>query len=102
MCNVSMARSAVPKNDLISAVEVAFQRREILIPKHLSYAPELVEELEGFQQQETAAGNLVYRKKSVAYDDMIISLALALRAGRRGERTGPPVDENLVYDGKGR
>jgi hypothetical protein len=93
--------TTVPKNDLISTVEVAFQRREIPIPRHLSYAPELVEELEGFRQEETAAGNLVYRKKSGAYDDLIISLSLALRAGRRGERFGPPPDESLVDTGRG-
>ena len=87
----------VPKVDLISAMEVAFQNREIKFPPRMPFAAELEEELENFQSRETAAGNTVFETaKAGAFDDLLLSMSLALRAGKHGEQVGPPPDESLV------
>jgi len=68
----------VPKLDLITALEVAFQNQEIKFSPTLPYADALQEELESFQSKITAAGNTVFEKVG-PYDDLLLAASLALR-----------------------
>lgn len=68
----------VPKRDLISAAEVAFQTERVLFDPRLPFVPEMVHELESYRRtQDTMTGHESYaawREKD--HDDLLFSLAM--------------------------
>jgi hypothetical protein len=65
--------TAATKENAITALSLAFERQEILIPHN----PELRNELLAFEGERTASGQMKYGAPSGLHDDMVMSLAIA-------------------------
>ena len=75
------------KQDLIEALKLAFTRREIQIPKE-EVLPELHIELSVFTYKMLAGGKISYSAPSGASDDIVMSLAMAVKSLQAGSRKG--------------
>jgi hypothetical protein len=67
------------KADIIEALALAFERREIRIPNN----PVLIGELQSFQAETLASGVMRYAAAGAGHDDTVIATALALRCLRK-------------------
>lgn len=72
------------KQDIIVALQLAFERGEIRIPDH---AP-LITELEAFEAERLPSGRWRYSAPAGMHDDTVIALALALEAASGAETVG--------------
>lgn len=72
----------VPKPALVTPLQVAFQRREIKIPRGLAYLEDIKKELAGYEMKVSESRNITYsnnpREGGPEHDDLILASALAL------------------------
>lgn len=68
---------SVPKRDLITGLQVAFQERQLLIAAELPDAPTLVNELMTVDYRLTPAANDVFVHREGSHDDLVLAVALA-------------------------
>lgn len=89
----------LPKRELVGMVAWALQADELVIGKNIAESDVLIRELKNFKARITLTGHDTYGAGSAPgdwreqpHDDMVLSLSLALWAGRRyggGVRYGP-------------
>jgi hypothetical protein len=76
----SGVRFHVPKVQLITPLQVAFQRGQVKIPRGLPYLAELTAELQGYEASITASRNVRYsnnpRESGPEHDDLVLAAAL--------------------------
>lgn len=70
------------KQDLMTALQLAFERGDIAIPDD----PTLIAELEAFEAVRLPSGKWRYEAPTGMHDDMVMSLALSYEAQNRGVR----------------
>jgi hypothetical protein len=75
------------KQDLIEALKLAFTRHEIQIPKE-EVLPDLHTELSVFTYKMLSGGKISYSAPSGMNDDIVMSLALALKSLQSNKRRG--------------
>jgi hypothetical protein len=69
----------VPKRDLISTLQVAFQNHRLKINQDLPTAPTLTNELLNFKVKISTAGNATYEAwRESVHDDLVLAVALAV------------------------
>lgn len=69
----------VPKRDIVTALQIAFQSRRLRIPAGLPYINEFVEELKNFRHKTTKAGNDTYEAwRDSIHDDLVLSVGMAV------------------------
>jgi len=74
----------VPKRDLVAALAIALQRREIAIAHNLPLSKLLLAEAMNFKMKITASGNDTYEAwRSGQHDDLVLAVALACWQARR-------------------
>ena len=77
----------VPKRDLVSALAIALQKREIEIAHNLPLSKLLLAEMVNFKMKITAAGNDTFEAwRSGQHDDLVLAVALACWQARRRRR----------------
>ena len=82
----------VSKLLLVSMTQACFHRKAIRINAKMPMAGLLVQELQNFQANPTAAGNLQFSARSGQHDDIVLSLALLIwEAERNATRYGVTV-----------
>jgi hypothetical protein len=95
--------SAVPKRDLIGALEVVLQTRRLIVPKCLQGARDLRQELKHFSFAINARGRDTYEAGTGSHDDLVIALGLALWSAERWlARGGRKPGARLHYYGPSR
>jgi hypothetical protein len=73
---------AVPKKNLVGAVQVPLQARRLKVAESLPLAPVLAEELGLFRVKVTASANETFEAwRERDHDDLVLALALALYVG---------------------
>lgn len=72
------------KQNIVVALQLAFERAEIRIPDN----PALIAELEAFEAERLPSGRWRYQAAQGMHDDMVISLALALEAANTSATVG--------------
>ncbi len=81
--------SRVPKKDLVSVLQVAFQNGRIRIAKALALAEAMTRELLNFKVKVTAAANETFEAwRAGDHDDFVIALAIAVWLHGRGRGDG--------------
>lgn len=82
----------VPKRDLVSAMNVAFQQKQVKISGNLPDAKTLIDEMMNFRMKFTAAGHDTYEAwREGIHDDLVLAVALPIwwvsrsRRGKRGQ-----------------
>ena len=70
------------KSEIIESLAAAFENRNIRIPNH----DELITELQSYEVQRTASGQVTYSAPEGMHDDMVMALALANFAASTGQR----------------
>ena len=73
----------VPKRDLISNLELMFERGELRTADQLPNRARLVEELMNMKSKPTKAGNEVMGAEGKHHDDLVLAVALAAWAARK-------------------
>lgn len=69
----------VPKKDLVSAFQLAFQTRRLKIADALPFKEEFVEEIRNFKLRITRAGNETYEAwRDSVHDDLMLSVAISM------------------------
>lgn len=63
------------KKELINNLSILIEQKKILIPN----IPVLVSELEAFSYEITSSGNIIYKAPTGYHDDMVMSLAMAVK-----------------------
>jgi hypothetical protein len=80
----------IPKRDLVSAAQVAFQSGRLKIAAGLEHTPRLVRELESFQVKIVlSSGDVETPWREGAHDDLVLAVMVALWRGQYGP--GPAV-----------
>ena len=83
---------SVSKLLLVSMTQACFYRKAIRINARMPLASLLVKELQNFQANPTAAGNIQFSARSGQHDDIVLSLALLIwEAERNATRYGVTV-----------
>lgn len=90
----------VPKRDLVTALAIALQKREIHIADGMPLTSVLLSEMLNFKMKITAAANDTYEAwRSGQHDDLVLAVALAVWRARRksGHYRGPnSLDDALM------
>lgn len=73
----------VPKRDLVQVVQVLLQQQRLKFARALPSAAALVEELQSYQVEVSAAGHDSYSARSGQHDDLILAVAVAAWLGER-------------------
>jgi hypothetical protein len=69
----------VPKRDLVGSLTVAFQKKELRIPRTLPEADTLVRELSNFRIKVSVSGHDSYEAwREDIHDDLVLSVAMAV------------------------
>lgn len=66
----------VPKGELVSALQVLFQSRRLIIPQELPIKDEFVKELQNFRVKISEKANDIYGADEGYHDDLVISVAM--------------------------
>ncbi len=74
----------VPKRDLISNLEIMLERGELRTAEKLPNRARLVEEMMNMKSKPTKAGNEVIGAEGKHHDDLVLAVALAAWAARKG------------------
>ncbi len=83
---------SVSKLLLVSMTQACFHRKAIRINAKMPMAALLVRELQNFQANPTAAGNMTFSARAGQHDDIVLSLALLIwEAERNATRYGVTV-----------
>ena len=79
----------VPKRDLVSATQVAFEQRQIKVARRLKDARTLLTELRGYQVDVSSGHDTYGNVASLAgHDDLVIALGLATYMCSQGAKRG--------------
>ena len=70
------------KSDLINALAILFEKREITLPRP-ELCPELIDECESYEYSITDSGNVRMSSPSGCHDDTVVALALASWRARK-------------------
>jgi len=70
--------SHVPKKDLIAAVQMMLEMHELRIPRTVTGASWLIEELQSMRIKPTESGAFRYEAAPGSHDDLITALSLAI------------------------
>jgi hypothetical protein len=76
----------VPKVELVSALQVAFQARRLRIARGLREAGTLVRELQDFRVRITAAAHETFGAREGQHDDLVLAVAMAVWLSERSPR----------------
>jgi hypothetical protein len=84
----------VPKINLVSVLQAAFNRGDLKVAKDIAERDTLAKELGDFQVKLTDAGTVTTGARSGSHDDLVLSVAIALW---RLTRTGNRVARQTVF-----
>lgn len=89
---------AIPKRNLISALQIVFQSRRLKVARSLAEGPTLVNELMNFKVKISLAGHDSYEAwRESIHDDLVLSASLAVWWAERNKKPPYMIDMNFYH-----